>query len=37
MTNNERIQFLRTEHGLTDEQITVVMDDMWDEFWGCGS
>lgn len=33
MTNNERIQFLRKEHGLTDEQIEVVTEDYWEEFW----
>ena len=34
VTNNEKAEYLRREHGLTDDQITTVMEDCWDEFWG---
>lgn len=34
VTHNEKAQYLRREHGLTDEQIGIVLEDCWDEFWG---
>lgn len=29
MNNNDKIQYLREEYGLDDEQITAVLEDEW--------